>query len=100
MSVDPALFGLFVAMAAVTIVARVGGYWVVTRMHLGPRARAFLETTPKTVFVAMIAPPLVAGGPAEWAGAVVAAVAMKFSGNLAVAIVAGVGVVALLRGII
>ncbi len=99
MSADPALLVLIAAMAIVTAFTRVGGFWVVTRLQPGPRVRRFLEASPKTVFAAMIAPPLAAGGPAEWAGAVAAAAAMKLSGNLAAAIVAGVGVVALLRAI-
>lgn len=84
-------------MAIVTAFTRLSGYWIVARMEPGPRVRRFLETAPQTVFAAMIAPALWQGGPAEWLGAVMTVLAMKLSGNLAVALIAGVGTVAVSR---
>lgn len=84
-------------MAVVTAFTRLSGYWIVARMEPGPRVRRFLETAPQTVFAAMIAPALWQGGPAEWLGAVMTVLAMKLSGNLAVALIAGVGTVAVSR---
>lgn len=86
-------------MAIVTAFTRVSGYWIVARMEPGPKFRRFLETAPQTVFAAMIAPALWQGGPAEWLGAVITVIAMKLSGNLAVALIAGVGTVAVWRAL-
>lgn len=90
---------LVIGMATVTAITRLSGYWIVARMEPGPRLRRFLETAPQTVFAAMIAPALWQGGPAEWVGAVMTIIAMKLSGNLAVALIAGVGTVAGLRAL-
>lgn len=88
---------LVAGMAVVTAFTRLSGYWIVARTDPGPRVRRFLETAPQTVFAAMIAPALWQGGPAEWLGAGATVIAMKLSGNLAVALIAGVGTVAFIR---
>lgn len=90
-------FLLVIGMAVVTAFTRLSGYWIVARIDPGPKFRRFLETAPQTVFAAMIAPALWQGGPAEWLGAVMTVIAMKLSGNLAVALIAGVGTVAVWR---
>lgn len=97
MTMDTEYFFLVSAMAAVTAFTRLSGYWIVARMAPGPKFRRFLETAPQTVFAAMIAPALWQGGPAEWLGTALTVVAMKLSGNLAVALIAGVGTVAAWR---
>lgn len=90
---------LVAGMAAATAFTRLSGYWIVARMEPGLRLRRFLETAPQTVFAAMIAPALWQGGPVEWLGAVATVIAMKVSGNLAIALIAGVGTVAGLRAL-
>tara|TARA_R110000787_G_scaffold144264_1_gene258108 strand:- start:72337 stop:72639 length:303 start_codon:yes stop_codon:yes gene_type:complete len=97
MSFDPHIVLTILAMAAATAFTRLSGYWIISLVEPGPRLRRFLDTAPQTVFVAMIAPPIWNGGPAEWMGAVAAAVAMKLSGNLALTIAAGVGTTAVIR---
>ena len=86
-------------MAIVTAFTRLSGYWIVARIEPGLKFRRFLETAPQTVFAAMIAPALWQGGPAEWSGAVMTVLAMKLSGNLAIALIAGVGTVAVWRAL-
>lgn len=90
---------LIAGMAIVTAFTRLSGYWIVARIDPGPKFRRFLETAPQTVFAAMVAPALWQGGPAEWLGAVMTVIAMKLSGNLAIALFAGVGTVAAWRAI-
>lgn len=90
---------LVTGMAIVTAFTRLSGYWIVARIDPGPKFRRFLETAPQTVFAAMIAPALWQGGPAEWLGAVMTVIAMKLSGNLAIALIAGVGTVAGFRAL-
>ena len=96
-SADALTVATILTMAVATAVTRLGGYWIVELVKPGPRMKRFLDLAPQTVFVAMITPPLVNGGPAEWLGAVAAAVMMKLTGNLAFTIIAGVGAVALMR---
>ena len=97
MDLDYAL--LVMVMALVTAFTRLSGYWIVAHINPGRKFRRFLETAPQTVFAAMIAPALWQGGPAEWIGAVMTVIAMKLSGNLAIALIAGVGTVAGFRAL-
>lgn len=97
MNADISLLLTIAGMAVVTAATRLGGYWIVAGMNPGPRFRRFLNAAPPAVFAAMIAPPLLSGGPAEWLGAGVTVVAMRKSGSLAIAIIAGIGATALLR---
>ena len=63
---------VFLALVLMGIAAystRAAGIWVMGRVRLGPFADAFLRNTPGAVLMALLAPMLIRGGPAEWAGA-------------------------------
>jgi len=86
-----------IGMAVGTYVTRIGGYWLVSRFDLTPRFRAWLSYIPGAILVSLIIPDLAKGGPAEWgAGLAVLVVAWRF-GNILYAMIAGIGVVLLLR---
>ncbi len=96
MRLDPATLLTWFGMLAVTYGARAGGYWLVRRFSFGPRFKAALEAVPMAVLTAIIAPTVLATGPAETLAAMVTLVIAWRLPALA-AIVGGVGAVVLLR---
>ncbi|GGM75262.1 putative membrane protein [Halarchaeum rubridurum] len=86
-----------VGMAVGTYLTRVGGYWLVSRFELTPRFQAWLSYVPGAILVSLIVPELAKGGPAKWGAALAALVVAWRSGNILYAMLAGIGVVLLLR---
>lgn len=84
-------------MAAATYATRGGGLWLASRFRLSERAGKFLEHIPAAILVSLVAPNVVTGGPAAWVSAGFVAVVAWRTGSLIGAMVAGVGVVFLLR---
>lgn len=96
MRLDPATLLTWLGMMAVTYGARVGGYWLVRRYPMGGRFKAALEAVPMAVLTAIIAPTVLATGPAETLAAVATLVIAWRLPALA-AVTGGVGTVVLLR---
>ncbi|MBU8540762.1 AzlD domain-containing protein [Roseomonas tokyonensis] len=78
-------------MALVTYASRAGGYAVLRAVRPPPFVQALLRHLPGCLFVAYVTPPLLAGGPPAWAGAVVVIALQLATRNMAAAILAGVG---------
>lgn len=95
---EPGSYVAIGAMALVTVFLRVAGYWIVGRVPLTQRFRRGLEALPLALFAATIIPLAVKGGPAGWIAAPVVAAAMLLTGKEAIALIAGVGVASLVRG--
>lgn len=91
MRLDPWVLATIAAMAVVTYLNRAGGYWLFRTFKPPPLVRAVLVYVPGGLFISYVVPKLVAGGPQEWAGAVVTAAVMARSGNLLFAIAGGAG---------
>lgn len=87
------------AMAIVTVLLRVGGYWLIGRFPLTPRLRRGLEALPVAIFAASIAPLAIKGGPAGWIAAPAVAAVMFLTGKEIVALATGIVVATLVRGI-
>ena len=99
MRVDPVALLTFLSMLAVTYGARIGGYWFVQRFALGPRLKAGLEAVPLAVLTAIIAPTVLATGPAESiAGVVTLLLAWRLP--VLAAVLGGIVSVVLLRTIL
>lgn len=97
LGIDVIALAAIAGMAVGTYVTRVGGYWLVSQFELTDGVRAWLGYVPGAVLVSLVAPELARGGPAEW-GAALAALAVAWrSGNILYAMLAGIGVVVLLR---
>jgi len=96
MKVDPFALLTFLGMMAVTYGARAGGFWFVQRFPVGPRLKAGLEAVPLAVLTAIIAPTVLATGPAE---SLAAAATLLLAWRLPVlaAVLGGVASVVLLR---
>ena len=97
MAIDMMVITAILGMALVTYSTRASGYFLVRRLSLGPFARRFMEQAPGAMFAALCAPSLMEAGPMEWVGVGVTVLVMRFSGNLLIALLGGVGAVALLR---
>ena len=90
----------FLAMAAVSYGIRVAGFLVGGRLHRHPRLRTALTQLPAAILIALVAPKLVQGGPAEWLAAAVVAGLAWFIDLLLIPLAAGVAAVVVLRGVL
>lgn len=91
---DPQVVGVVVAMAVVTYATKAGGFWLLGRVDVGERTEAGLEALPGAIIVAIVAPELAGGGPAEWIAAGLAALVAWKTDNLLAAL--GVAMVTVL----
>ncbi len=87
------------AMALVTVLLRVGGYWIIGRFALTKRLQRGLEALPVAIFAASIAPLALKGGPAGWIAAPAVAAVMFLTGKEVLALAAGIAVAAFVRGV-
>ena len=86
------------AMALVTYLTRVSGWWLMSRLKPSPRLDAWLRHLPGGVLVSMAVPAALANGPADALASVVTLLIAARTQNLLLSIVAGVGAAWLLRG--
>ena len=87
------------AMAMVTYLTRIGGYLLMRDRTLGPRATAALDAVPAAILTAVIAPSVLAAGPAEAVAGLITAVA-AFRLPLLATIAVGVGSLVILRAML
>lgn len=97
---DPVVVGVVLAMAAVTVLAKVGGIWLVRQIEVSDRLEAGLSVLPGAIVIAVLGPELVAGGPAEWAAAGVVLAVMGKTGSILLSLCGGVVAVVLFRAIL
>lgn len=98
--IDALVVGVIAGMAAVTYATKAGGLWLLGRLDVGERTEAGLEALPGAIIVAIIAPELASGGPAEWTAAGVAAVVAQKTDNLLAALGAAMVTVLALRSLL
>lgn len=89
-----------IAMSIVTYATRAGGLWFLERFTPTPFVSACLSHLPGTLLIAIAAPLVAAGGPAEWTAGLVTILIMGRTSNLLAAMTAGVITVALLRTVV
>ena len=98
--VDPLTLTTILLMALVTYATRAGGLWLASRFELSERAGAWLESIPGAILISIVAPTALTGGlPDLLAALAVVLVAMRTK-SLPAAMVTGVVVVVLLRGML
>jgi len=95
--IDAVALVAIIGMAVGTYLTRIGGYWLVSRVDLTPQFRAWLSYLPGAILVSLIVPELANGELAEWGAALAALLVAWRSGNILYAMLAGIGVVLLLR---
>ncbi|MGE0503000.1 MAG: AzlD family protein [Rhizobiaceae bacterium] len=87
--------------AVVTYLTRAGGHLVLSRFQrIHPRVEAGLNAVPAAVLTTLFAPAVAAGGPAEIAAIVVAALVHLATGGLMAMFLAGAAVLVVLRMLI
>lgn len=89
-----------VLMAAGTYALRAGGYWLMGRVTLSPRMEAGLAYLPGAVITALVVPATIEAGVPGVVGLIAVAIVMRRWGNLFLALVAGIGMVWLMRQIL
>lgn len=85
------------AMAGVTYLTRVGGYWLVGLTPMTPRLERFLKHLSGSILAAILAPAVVNGDHATPLGVAAAAVVMLATRRAFLALAVGVLVTSLLR---
>jgi len=93
MAVDVDALLAILGMASVTYLTRVGGLWLARRIAPSERLGAILGYVPGAVIISIVAPNVLAKGPAEAIAALVTVLASILSGSLPVAMIAGVATV-------
>ena len=97
---DPGgFFALLAAMTLVVYASRAGGFWLIGRVTIGRRLQRMLEALPGAVIAATVAPVLLTGGITACLAVVAAAGTMIFVRNDFAAVLAGVAIAALSRGV-
>jgi uncharacterized membrane protein len=95
---DPIGFAaVIIAMTVAVYITRVGGYWLIGRVTIGPRLRKMLDALPGAIIAATIAPLLLHGGFSAVCAVAAALAAMILLRNDFAAVAAGLGTAALVR---
>ncbi|WP_339104737.1 AzlD domain-containing protein [Haloterrigena salinisoli] len=97
LSLEPLVVGVILAMTVVTVIAKVGGIWLVRHVEVSDRLQAGLDVLPGAIVIAVLGPELAAGGPAEWGAAALVLVVMWRTESIVLALVTGVVAVVSLR---
>lgn len=100
MGVSGSAWVAILGMALVTYGLRAGGLWLMGRVTPSPWIDAWLRHIPGAVMVAIVAPAVAARGPAEIVATLATVLVMARIGNVALAMVVGVGLVVVLRGFV
>lgn len=99
MNVSGDVLAIIIAMAVITALTRVGGYWLSGRFSISPRMESAFELIPGTILTALVAPSVVNEGVNGAIAAGIAVVLMRKTGNLIVTLIAALGVLILLRNV-
>lgn len=84
-------------MGMVTVALRLGGFFLMRYVPVTPRVRRMLDALPGSVIAAAVLPVAIQGGTVAVAAIAAAILVMALSRNDVVAVLAGVGIAALLR---
>lgn len=97
MSLRPDVVAAILAMALASYLCRAGGYAVLRALRPPAFVQAMLQHLPGAIFISFLAPALARGGWEAWVAAAAALLAQAVARRLVFAILAGVGVLWLLR---
>lgn len=100
LALDPVVVAVILGMAVVTVVTKVGGLWLLSRVEVSDRLEAGIRVLPGAIVVAVLGPELASGGPPEWGAAAVAAVVMWRTENILLTLCAGIGAVVAFRSLL
>lgn len=97
MQSSPQALLAIVGMALVTYLTRSGGVWLMSRVTLSGRMKAWLGYLPGTVLVALVAPTVLSTGLAEAGASLVTLLVAARTRNVLLSMIVGVVVVWVLR---
>ncbi len=93
----PEQLAVILAMAAIVFMLRASGFWLMRFVRLSPRIEAGLKVLPLAIMVGIVAPAAARGGVPEIAGIAGIIGVRRLTGSDVAGILAGLGIVALLR---
>ncbi|THE66207.1 AzlD domain-containing protein [Salinadaptatus halalkaliphilus] len=99
-ALDSFVVAVILAMAAITVLTKVGGIWLVRHVELSDRLEAGFSVLPGAIVIAVLGPELAAGGPAEWGAAGLVLLVMWRTESILLALCAGVGGIVALRAVL
>ena len=82
-------------MMAVLFLTRIAGLKIADRLPDSPRLRRVLDVLPGITMVSIVLPSVVSSGPVGIAASLLVLLIIRKTGSLGIAIIAGVGLVAL-----
>ncbi len=82
-------------MACATYLVRIAGYWLAGRIHINHAVETWLRYLPGCILTSLVAPFIVRGNWIEAIAALLTVLVMWFTRNLFLAMVTGIGFVAL-----
>ncbi|OAQ52674.1 hypothetical protein HTG_10130 [Natrinema mahii] len=100
LALDPLVVGVVLAMAIVTALTKIGGFWLLSRLEVSDRVEAGLSVLPGAIVIAILGPELATGGPAEWGAAGVVLVIMWRTENILLSLCGGIGAVVAFRALL
>jgi uncharacterized membrane protein len=89
---DATSLAAILGMAGVTYASRAGGLWLARRFRPTPFVEAWMAQLPGAVFAALVAPMVIAAGPAGWIAAGAGFATMRWTGRFLAAFIAGLAV--------
>jgi uncharacterized membrane protein len=89
----------FAVMTAVTVLSRIGGYWLMGYVNVTPRVRRMLDALPGSIIIAAALPVAVNGGAVVMFAIVAAMVVTIIRRNDFIAVITGMVVAALARAL-
>jgi len=89
--------GMLAVMMAGAYGMRIGGYWLIGYIRIGPRLERMLIALPGAMIAASVVPVVAKGGPSAVLAVAASVVTMLIARNNFAAVVAGVGAAALAR---
>ncbi|HEY0331749.1 MAG TPA: AzlD domain-containing protein [Rhodopseudomonas sp.] len=89
----------FAVMTAVTVAARLGGYWLMGYVTVTPRIRRMLDALPGSIIVAAALPVAVNGGPVVLVAIAAAMAITIIRRNDFLAVITGMAVAAVARAL-
>ena len=87
---DPLVLPAILVTAAIVLLMRWGGFWLMGRVPLTPRVRLMLEALPGSIIAAIVLPIVVRIGPVAGLAVLAGALVMAWRRNEFLAVAAGV----------
>ena len=84
-------------MGVAVYLTRIGGFWLASRIQFNKYVESWLGYLPGCILISIVAPSVLQAKPLEWLAALLTIVLMWRTNNLLVAMVVGIGTVAVGR---